>query len=255
MFQTINEHYIQPMRTFDRNARLFLWATVIYGIIYSGWQLFFNIYMLQSGFTRDFLGIVNSLPALTGLLFGIPIGRLSDRIGYRRALIVGLLCSGFAYLGQVMFKQPIWLAVMSALAGIFTMFIFVSSSPMMMRLSDVNNRTLLFSLNYGLQTIAGAVGSLFAGQLPALFGTLFHVDSVSAVAYQAVLITTILFGTTALIPLWLMREPKGSPSAETLQLKSEAGSRRINLRLGLTRQMMKLETPSFLIGIGAAILI
>src|ERR1051326_4090930 len=105
MFQTINEHYIQPMRTFGRNARLFLWATVIYGIIYSGWQLFFNIYMLRSGFTRDFLGIVNSLPALTALLFGIPIGRLSDRIGYRWALIVGLLGSGFAYLGQFPFKQ------------------------------------------------------------------------------------------------------------------------------------------------------
>ncbi len=205
MFQTINEHYIQPMRTFGRNARLFLWATVIYGIIFSGWQLFFNIYMLQSGFTRDFLGIVNSLPALMGLLLGIPIGRLSDRIGYKRALIIGLLFSGLAYLGQVTFKQPTLIAIMSACAGIFTMFIFVSSSPMMMKLSDANNRTFLFSLNYGLQTIAGAIGSLFAGQLPALFGTLFHVDSASAVAYQAVLITTILFGTTALIPLWSMQ--------------------------------------------------
>src|SRR6266498_5279018 len=87
MFQNINDHYIQPMRTFSRDARLFLWMTIINGIIFSGWQLFFNIYMLQSGFTRDFLGIINSLPALTGLLLGIPIGRLSDRIGYKRALI------------------------------------------------------------------------------------------------------------------------------------------------------------------------
>ncbi len=255
MFQNINDHYIQPMRTFHREARLFLWATIIYGIIYSGWQLFFNIYMLQSGFTRDFLGIVNSLPALTGLLFGIPIGRLSDRIGYRRALIIGLVFSGLAYLGQVTFKQPTVIAIMSAFAGVFTMFIFVSSSPLMMKLSDAKNRTLLFSLNYGLQTIAGAVGSLFAGQLPALFGTLFHVDSASAVAYQAVLITTILFGTTALIPLWIMREPKTLSSVETLQTKPESGSRQIGIRLGLTRQIVRLATPSFLIGIGAAILI
>src|SRR6266496_1130939 len=83
MLQKFNTHYLQPLRTFNRNARLFLWVTIINGIIFSGWQLFFNIYMLQSGYTRDFLGIVNSLPAFTGLVLGIPIGRLSDRIGYK----------------------------------------------------------------------------------------------------------------------------------------------------------------------------
>ncbi|HLO34165.1 MAG TPA: MFS transporter [Anaerolineales bacterium] len=252
MFQNINEHYIQPMRTFQRDARLFLWTTVIYGIIISGWQLFFNIYMLQSGFTRDFLGIVNSLPALTSLLFGIPIGRLSDRIGYRPALIIGLVFSGLAYFGQVTFKQPVLIAIMAACAGAFSMFILVSSSPLMVKLSDTKNRTLLFSLNYGLQTVAGAVGSLFAGQLPARFGTLFHVDSTSAIAYQAVLITTVLFGTTALIPLWLMREPKTFSPVQMLPTGPEL--ERLE-RLNLRRQIIKLATPNFLIGMGAAILI
>lgn len=87
MFQNIQHHYIQPIRTLGREARLFLWMTVINGIILSGWQLFFNIYILQSGFTRDFLGIVNSLPALAGLLFGIPVGRLSDHMGRKPALL------------------------------------------------------------------------------------------------------------------------------------------------------------------------
>jgi MFS family permease len=249
MFQNLNKHYIQPMRTFGRDARLFLWMTVINGIIFSGWQLFFNIYMLQSGFTRDFLGIVNSLPALTGLLSGIPMGRLSDRIGRKRALFIGILLSGLSYLGQVTFKQPFLIVIMSALAGVFFMLIIVSGAPMMMKLSDASNRTLLFSLNYGLQTIAGAVGSLFAGQLPTLFGTLLGVDPTSAVAYRAVLILTVLFGSTALIPLWMMREPK------TFQANSEPDSERTNIRSGLTRLTLKLATPNFLIGMGAAILI
>lgn len=222
--------------------------TVINGIIFSGWQLFFNIYMLQSGFTRDFLGIVNSLPALTGLLLGIPIGRLSDRIGRRKALLIGILMSSLTYLGQVIFKQPLLIIIMAALAGIFFMFIIVSSAPLMMKLSDANNRTLLFSLNYGLQTVAGAVGSIFAGQLPAFFGNLLRVDSTSASAYQAVLIVTILFGTTALIPLWMMREP------QTVRTKRESGVESTD-RFGLSRLTAKLATPNFLIGMGAAILI
>ncbi|MEP7135193.1 MAG: MFS transporter [Chloroflexota bacterium] len=249
MLQNIHTHYIQPIRTFNRDARLFLRMTVINGIIFSGWQLFFNIYMLQSGVTREFLGIVNSLPSLMGLLFGIPIGRLSDRIGRRRAIIIGLTLSSFSFLGQVTFKQPALILIMSALTGVFNMFLIVSISPLMMKLSNLTNRTLLFSLNYGLQTLAGAVGSLFAGQLPALFGSLLHVGPTNAVAYQAVLITTVLLGTTALIPIWMMKEP------QTHQTQPEAGSVATSPKSVLTRLTVKLATPNFLIGVGAAILI
>lgn len=249
MLQNLNTYYIQPIRTFKRDARLFLWMTVINGIIFSGWQLFFNIYMLERGITREYLGIINSLPSLTGLLLGIPIGRLSDRIGRRRAIIIGIALSSLAFFGQVTFKQPTLILLMSALTGVFNMFTIVSVSPLMMKLSDLNNRTLLFSLNYGLQTMAGAVGSLFAGQLPALFGNLLHVGATNAVAYQAVLITTVLLGTTALIPIWMMKEP------QTRQTQPEADSRATNLKSGLTRLTVKLAAPNFLIGIGAAILI
>lgn len=249
MFQKINQHYLQPIRGFNSAARLLLWVTIINGIIVSGWQLFFNIYILQSGFTREFLGIVNSLPALTGLIFGLPMGRFSDRIGRKQALIIGVALSSVGYFGQVIFKQPVMIAIMAAIAGTFYMLIIVSTSPLMMKLSDANNRTMLFSLNYGLQTIAGAVGSLFAGQLPALFGNLFHVEATNAIAYRAVLIVTVFIGTTALIPLWKMKEP------ETPQLKPELESQHTGIRSGLTRLTFKLATPNFLIGFGAAILI
>lgn len=249
MLHNFNTQYIQPMRTFHRDARLFLWTTVINGIILSSWQLFFNIYMLENGFSRDFLGIINSLPSLTALLLGIPIGRLSDRMGRKQAVVLGILLSGFTFLGQIVFKQPVLIILMAALTGIFNMFVIVSVSPLMMKLSDTSNRTLLFSINYGLQTIAGAVGSLFAGQLPTFFGSLLDVDATSAVAYRAVLILMLLLGTTALIPLGLMKEP---PSP---QLKAEAGSNTTSLFSGLTRLTIKLATPNFLIGVGAAILI
>jgi len=249
MLQNINTHYIQPIRTFNRDARLFLWMTVISGIIFSGWQLFFNIYMLQSGVTREFLGIVNSLPSLTGLLLGISIGRLSDRIGRRQAIIIGIALSGLSFLGQVTFKQPALILMMSGFTGIFNMFLIVSVSPLMMKLSNLSNRTMLFSLNYGVQTLAGAAGSLFAGQLPGVFGGLLHVGATSATAYQAVLVATVLLGTTALIPIWMMKEP------QTLPTQPEPGLHATSPKSGLTHLTVKLATPNFLIGIGAAILI
>jgi MFS family permease len=119
----------------------------------------------------------------------------------------------------------------------------------MIKLSNLENRTLLFSLNYGLVTLSGALGSLFAGQLPAVFGTILKVQATSSAAYQAVLIVSIVLGTMALIPLWLMQEP------HTPQPEHQAGSRQTGSKSSLIRMTVKLATPNLLIGFGAAILI
>ena len=248
-FNNLYTHYVQPIRTFNRSARLFLWMTVIDGIIMSVWQLFFNFYMLQSGFSRDFLGLATSLPSVAALVFGIAVGRLSDRIGRKPSMILGVSLTSLALLGQVTFKQPVIILVMAFLGGIFNMLFIISQAPLMMKLSDPENRTLLFSLNFGVATLAGALGSLFAGQLPAVFGTLLHIQATSASAYQAVLITSIALGTTSLIPLWLMDEPR------TLHAGPEAGSRETGSRSALRRLTVKLALPNLLTGFGAAILI
>jgi MFS family permease len=249
IFNNLYIHYIKPIRSFNRSARLFLLMTVIDGIIMSVWQLFFNFYMLQSGFSRDFLGLANSLPSVAALVFGIAVGRLSDRIGRKLSLILGISLSSLTLLGQVMFKQPTVILVMAFLYGIFYMLFIVSQAPLMTKLSDSQNRTLLFSLNYGVTTLAGALGNLFAGQLPAVFGKLLYIQATSATAYQAVLIASIALGTTSLIPLWLMEEPR------TLHAGPEAGSRETGPRSALRRLTVKLALPNLLIGFGAAILI
>jgi MFS family permease len=248
-FNNLYTHYIQPVRSFNRSARLFLWMTVIDGIIMSVWQLFFNFYMLQSGFSRDFLGLANSLPSVAALVFGIAVGRLSDRIGRKPSLILGISLSSLTLLGQVTFKQPAVILVMAFLNGIFYMLFIVSQAPLMTKLSDSRNRTLLFSLNYGMTTLAGALGSLFAGQLPAVFGMILNIQATSASAYQAVLIASIALGTTSLIPLWLMDEPR------TLQAGPDAGSRETGPGSALRRLTIKLALPNLLTGFGAAILI
>ena len=222
MFNSLNQHYLQPIRSFNRAARLLLLMTIIDGVILSGWQLFFNFYMLQSGFARDFLGLVNSMPSAAGLVFGILAGRVSDRIGRKASIIIGITFASLFMMAQITFRQPVIIAASAFLTGVFNMLFIVSQAPLMMKLSDKENRTMLFSLNYGLQTIAGAAGSLFAGQLPALFGTMFHVEAHSATAYQAVLISSVLLGTVSLIPIWMMEEPRAAPEANANRARSRA---------------------------------
>lgn len=238
------------LRSFNRSARLFLLATVIDGIVYSTWNLFFNFYILERGFERDYLGLVNAMPSIAALLLGIPVGMLSDRIGRKRAMLAGVglsvVCMGL----EVTVLDPRLILVMAFLNGTASMLYFLSQAPFMMKVSGKHNRTLLFSLNFGLVTLSGAVGNLFAGQLPSVFGNLLSVAPRSAAAYQAVLLLSVSMSLLTLIPLALIREPKLKPAALD-QARPEIPLRKVLLR-PLT---LKLAAPNLMIGFGAAILI
>jgi MFS family permease len=147
--------------------------------------------------------------------------------------------------------------VMAFLSGAAGSLYFLSQAPFMMKVSDENSRTLLFSLNFGLVTLAGAVGSLFAGQLPALFGTWLNVPAGSAQAYQAVLLVSVGLSLGTLVPLYLIEDGRktkegGDPSSIVRRPSSALADLKLVLRKGLT---YKLALPNLLIGFGAAILI
>jgi MFS family permease len=237
------------VRSFSKPARLFMLATLMDGIVFSGWSLFFNFYILERGFDRNFLGMVNAAPSVAALLLGILMGQLSDRLGRKRAMLLGVgvavVCMGM----EVTVLQPSWILFFAFLGGAAHTLYFLSQAPFMMKVSNPQNRTLLFSLNFGLVTLSGAVGSLFAGQLPALFGDLLGVPARSAGAYQAVLLMSVALSMLTLIPLALIKEPAVRVDPDVPRQPRPSVWKVLSRPLTL-----KLSTPNLLIGFGAAIL-
>jgi MFS family permease len=261
MLNGLRVHVFDPIRGFNRPVRLFLATVLIYGVILSAWQLFFNFYILQSGYGREFLGLANSLPSAAALVFGIPLGRLSDRIGGRASVILGIVLSSVFMLAQVTVKDRRLIAGAAFLFGAFYTLFIVSEAPLMTRLSKPENRTMLFSLSFGLQTFAGAIGALFAGQLPGFFGSVLHVEAHGATAYQAVLILSVLLGTTSILPMWRVEEPKAGPARTRVQPPQElragpTSTRAVRKSVSpLWTATARMTAPQILIGFGAAILI
>jgi MFS family permease len=252
----MNNTTFSQFRSFNRPARLFLVATIMDGIVYSAWSLFFNFYILERGFGRDYLGLINSMPSIAALALGIPIGLLSDRMGRKRAMVAGVAVSVLCMALQVTVDAPGLILVMAFLSGTAGSLYFLSQAPFMMKASTKDNRTLLFSLNFGLVTLSGAVGNLFAGQLPALFGGWLDVPARSAPAYQAVLLVSTSLSLLTLMPLLMIREEglgeDEGDSSTVLRPSSAFSNLKQVLAKGLT---YRLAVPNLCIGFGASILI
>ncbi|MCL4560001.1 MAG: MFS transporter [Chloroflexi bacterium] len=236
-------------RTFDRNARLFLLSTIINGIIVSAWSLFFNFFILARGYDKAYLGLVNSMPSIAALALSIPFGLLSDRIGRRLAMFLGLLVATVAMGLQVWVWDARVILLMAFLSGAGNTLYLNSQAPYMMAVSGKDNRILLFSLNFGLLTLSGAVGNLFAGQMPAFFSHILHVSEESAVSYQAVLLASVVVSALALVPLFLLKETRG------LTLSREEQPRKPLGQVLLRPIVLKLFLPNLLIGSGASLIV
>jgi len=265
-----NDTFKAQIRTFNRPAWLFLSATVIDGVVYSAWSLFFNFYILELGYGRDFLGLANAMPSVAMMLLGLPLGLLSDRIGRKRAMVIGVSVYMLAMAMQVTVRVPGLLLGAAFVGGAASCLYYLSQAPFMLRVSTPQNRALLFSLNYGFVTLSGVVGNLFAGQLPALFGDWLHVAPGSAQAYQAVLLASVALGTLTLVPLLMIREEKPAaqpqPAPEPPELletpetpQPPQPARRASLaalRHTLYQPLTwRISLPNLCIGFGAAMLI
>jgi len=248
--------YLRQLRSFSPNARLYLMSTVITGLGFSIYMLIFNLYVVSSGYSRSFLGELQSMPNLIALFGAIPAGVLVDHIGRKRGLLLAGIGRTLATLGIVLLPGPWWLRFSMITFGLSQSLGMVSGAPFMMENSKEEERNALFSASFGLQTLVGFFGTLVGGYLPSLFGSLLGVNVESAVAYGATLGMTVLLSVLSLIPVFMIKE-----QAHPSDLQVSGGPSRADrlLRpwrnLSEPRMAIKIFVPNIVISMGAAILI
>lgn len=185
---------------------------------------------------------------MAGLLFSLPLGALSNRMGRKNAMLAGMSLDFLMRAFQVLVQSPELLIFVSFLEGIGYTLLIVSQAPFLMAASNEKNRSLLFSLNFGLLTISSAIGALFAGQLPAILGARLNIPAESSTAIGAVLLISLFLGTFSLWPVFRIDE-KEIHDTETRGQKS-------NILATLKKSLVwKIFLPNLLLGFGAAILI
>ena len=93
------ETYLERVRAFHPNARLYLLSAILNGAALGVYRLLFNFYVLSLGMDESILGTLITIGSLTALIGALPLGYLADIIGRRSHI---LLCLVIVTVGLVM---------------------------------------------------------------------------------------------------------------------------------------------------------
>jgi nitrate/nitrite transporter NarK len=94
-------------------------ATILQGLSFGIWGVIFNLYfnLSEVGFQPDFIGMTFTISALATGFVALPAGLVCERIGPKRALLIGLMVNFINFI-QILVLQPPILLVASLGSGL-----------------------------------------------------------------------------------------------------------------------------------------
>jgi MFS family permease len=194
--------YAAAIRGFSTNARLYLGTSLLVGFGSGLLYLFFNLYVLSLGYDQAFVGLLASLPALVTAAAAVPTGLLLPRLGFRRALTIGLAVSAIAQLAWILYPTRPVLVAAAIVSGLGTVLLSVVSSPLLVTVSNEKTRTHLFGVQFALNTFATVVASFLGGHLTRYLGA--GTGGTSA-GYRGVLLVAMAVTLAAFLPIARLR--------------------------------------------------
>ncbi len=264
--------YALSFTGFERDARIFLLVTLVYGVTLSLWWVDFNLYLASLGFDAAFIGLVATTSAAAGAVVAFPASLLSDRIWRRLALVFGTGASAVGIVGLLFVGSSPAVIVCAALIGAANQTFSVVQWPFMTEHSHAEHRSELFSLQFAVSTGVNVVAVPAGGAIAAVAAHLGGFSSADPAAYRVLLVLMLaaaLVATAVLLTLhddrprarrrdWRSLEGRpGLPwSGEPLAVRPDLPRPNGAIRIGLPRisdpgTFVRLILPGFLISLGA----
>ena len=174
-------------------------------------ERFLPLYLLALGGSTISVGFLNGMDNLLSALYSFPGGWLSDRLGYKRALILFTLVAMFGYC--IVIFVPTWQAVLVG-AVFFISWTAVSLPAVMSMVSKAvgrDKRAMGVTLHSFVRRIPMALGPVLGGLAIARYG---RVDGV-----RVAFIVALILGIAAIAFVWFFVDEQKGAKSEPVRLK------------------------------------
>jgi MFS family permease len=174
-------------------------------------ERFLPLYLLALGGSTISVGFLNGMDNLLSALYSFPGGWLSDRLGYKRALILFTLVAMFGYC--IVIFVPTWQAVLVG-AVFFISWTAVSLPAVMSMVSKVvgrEKRVMGVTLHSFVRRIPMALGPVLGGLAIARSGRVAGV--------RLAFIVALILGVVAIAFVWFFVEDEKGAKPEPVRLK------------------------------------
>lgn len=263
--------YARSFTGFERDARIFLLTTLVYGVALSLWWIDFNLYLGALGFDPAFIGLAATASSAAGVVCAFPAAMLSDRVGRRLVLAVGTSGATLAIVGLLLTGQPAAILLLAGLMGGANQAFFVVQSPLLMERSRAEHRNELFSLQFAISNVTNVGAALAGGAIAALVGGPAGAATSDPAVYRVLFVVMAAAAGLATLTVlalqddrprrrrdWraLEQRPADPWQGEPISARPGAPARRRSARLGIPRPsdpgtFWRLLFPGFLISLGA----
>ncbi len=240
--------YLRTFTGFGRDARLFLLTTILFGAATALYWIDFNLYLKSIGFDPSVIGWLLATSQLAGVVVSLPAGALSDVLGRRVMMAVGMALMTVAILLSLT-GQVVLLFVGVAALGAGAQTVNAVQVPFIAEHTRPEERNEYFSTwsaaSFLSGVLAAVVGAWVAVAVAGLLG--FHDDASQC---RVLLAGVVLLGLAALVSISLLTSDK--PSAP-----EALAERPPRLRIAVSDKglFFRLLLPGFITSLGAGQLI
>lgn len=189
-------------RALPSRSTFLLLFTIVFGVLFA-WAFIEPQFMFYAyddlRWTSSQLGLVMSTYGVAFMLGEFALGQLSDRLGRKPVLILGLALFSSQFIGLVLFRDATWIVIGFLLAGLGNALYDPALSAIILDVTPATHTAGIL----GLKSTAGSLGNLLGPALVVLVTPFIRSQGVFLLATLLVLMLTVTAGVFLRPPLRL----------------------------------------------------
>jgi MFS family permease len=214
----------------------------VFGLALSVADLLFNFYLVSLGYTATTAGLFSTIGRAAGMILGLPLGLLIDRVGPQRSILIGVLAYGLGWALMLQFSALWVMLPIQFVIGAAYILTSTAVTPLLAGVTREHQRPMIFGWNASATLAVGLAGSAFGGVLPSLAAGVLRVGPQDTPAYRLALMAVVGLSVSAMLPVLgrmpalTSGHPASAPPAPTTLLP--------------TRSLLRYSLAGMLLGMG-----